>query len=385
MNGEINLVSIYATNGVAILLAGMLLLGTNWRIRFRSDEYRTIKVMLIITIISCVVDPIVVTVDGRPGTFCRLANYLGNSWLYLGNVMIGPGALYIVTKHLGGSFPKGQKIFVGVFSSIGVLALLINIFYPVVYYIDENNIYSRQSLFFMYTVIEGAIILDVIVVYFHYKVRGGILKFFPVVPFVIPVAVGITAQTYVYGISVIWPSIVVSICGMLNGLRNEALFMDSLTGIYNRLYLDDIKRELQKKKNGQFMVMMLDLNDFKSINDKFGHAVGDEALINTAGILQQTVGSLGSVMRYAGDEFVIILNTIREDVAADCVNAIREKLEQFNETSGEPYRLSMAIGYALLDLKNETMDEAARKVDALMYDEKAEYYKNHSRRRSDNN
>lgn len=383
MGDGINMVSIYATNGLAILLAGVLLFSTNWKISYRSDEYKYIRFLLIISIISSVMDPIVVTLDGHPGTLNKLINHIGNSWLYFGNVLVGPIALYLIIKHLSGAIPLSQKIFAGVFCSVGILALVINIFVPVVYSIDANNVYHREYLFWMYTIIEGLIILDAIAVYIGYKIRGGMLKFFPVITFVLPVGMAIAIQGMIYGISIIWPAIVISACGMLNGLRNEALFMDSLTGLYNRLYLEDLHKNLTKKKSGEFTFVMLDMNGFKSINDDFGHAEGDAALVTVAEILTNTVGALGNVIRYAGDEFVIILNTTSEKEAGTYVDRIRKNFAGYNETSGKGYEISASIGFTVIDLKNESMDDAERKVDALMYDEKAEYYKDHTRRRED--
>lgn len=63
-------------------------------------------------------------------------------------------------------------------------------------------------------------------------------------------------------------------------LQNENIFIDKLTGLYNRYYLDKISGKLKRKR--KITMMMLDMNDFKSINDNFGHSQGDDALVSPA-------------------------------------------------------------------------------------------------------
>ena len=163
-------------------------------------------------------------------------------------------------------------------------------------------------------VVNIVMLIDGIYLYLRGKIRGGILKFFPVWQFIIPLAIGLTTTWLFYGVSMTFSCFAVSIAGILFSLQNEAMYLDGLTGLYNRYYLDHIKDEIsayrgRKKKNTNITAMMLDMNDFKSINDKYGHATGDDALINMAEILRGSIGEMGSVIRYAGDEFIVLLNT----------------------------------------------------------------------------
>ena len=111
---------------------------------------------------------------------------------------------------------------------------------------------------------------------------------------------------------------------------NENIFIDKLTRLFNRYYLDRVLGDLKSKK--KIAVMMMDMNDFKRINDDLGHSQGDDALFTMAEILRETVGSLGTAVRYAGDEFVVVLNTDSESVAESCQNRIKENLANFNNS-----------------------------------------------------
>jgi len=195
-----------------------------------------------------------------------------------------------------------------------------------------------------------------------------------VLHFIIPILIGIVVQTVFYGVSTIPPFVAVSVCCMINSLQNECVYRDSLTGLYNRTYLDYLKWESGKKKSGVMTAIMIDLNDFKSINDEFGHSVGDEALIDIATILRTEIGDFGSVIRYAGDEFVVLINTDKEDQVHQYLDGIKDRTDRFNIEASRKYKLSFAVGYWNVDLKNNTIDELLGEVDHRMYQDKEAYY-----------
>ena len=128
--------------------------------------------------------------------------------------------------------------------------------------------------------------------------------------------------------------------------------------------------------------MMLDMNGFKEINDTLGHSQGDDALFTVAEILQSTIGSLGTAIRYAGDEFVVVLNTDSEEIAESCRNRIKKNLVDFNESGIKKYQLSVSIGIGIFDLKKSSFDEILEIIDKRMYDDKRAFYssKQHDRR-----
>ena len=125
---------------------------------------------------------------------------------------------------------------------------------------------------------------------------------------------------------------------------------------------------------------MLDLNDFKSINDNYSHEEGDNALVAFASILVDVIRSDGLVIRFAGDEFIILIpkfNAVDIDVYKDRIHA---KLDEYNANSGKPYKLSAAIGGRIFDPHTEDMSGLVNKIDTLMYVDKGAYYKAHDRR-----
>jgi diguanylate cyclase (GGDEF)-like protein len=175
--------------------------------------------------------------------------------------------------------------------------------------------------------------------------------------------------------------IAVGFTSIMLALQNENIFIDKLTRLFNRYYLDRVLGDLKSKK--KIAVMMMDMNDFKRINDDLGHSQGDDALFTMAEILRETVGSLGTAVRYAGDEFVVVLNTDSESVAESCQNRIKENLANFNKRRIKKYKLSVSIGTGIFDLTKSNFDEILEIIDKRMYDDKKSFYafSQHDRRR----
>lgn len=371
METVINIEAIAIANGMALILAVQLLFGGNWKHEKNSKDWKYLRIIIYTSAIACIIDPVVFLADGHPGLGYWLIVYIGNMILFLDDIVVGVSWITIVCSRLLGFLPKFQKYLIAVLSAIGLSAIIVNLFVPVIYYVDENSVYHRELLFWLFTAIVCIFLLDGVIVYIYNKIRGGILKFFPVFQFVFPVAVGIVLQGMVYGVSVVWPAVVISAASLLDGLKTEFLFTDSLTRLYNRAYLKELEQEIDRKgPAGSAAVLMLDINRFKSINDEFGHAEGDAALIKVAEILRSSVGALGCVIRYAGDEFVILINTKQPEIIEGCIRAIRRKLAEENEKTDKKYSLTMSIGSCPISVCAPTLNDMINEADRLMYLEK---------------
>jgi diguanylate cyclase (GGDEF)-like protein len=115
-----------------------------------------------------------------------------------------------------------------------------------------------------------------------------------------------------------------------NELLGTLAVTDSLTGLYNRKKLDDILSDqfVRFQRNRRpFALLMLDLDDFKGINDRDGHATGDEVLVKVASILSQSVRTIDYVARYGGDEFVAILTETTMEEALEVAERIRSSVD----------------------------------------------------------
>ena len=373
-----NLESIYVTNAIGIVLIAVMIVCNLWRFQTRNRADRYLLLMMFLALTSCVADPISYTMKGMPGLLPKIAVYATSSWLFAANMLAVNYWVRFLAFYLNGGMPRRSKIMLNTVVSVGIALLVINLFTPIVFSIDDNNLYSRTNLYVFYLAVDYMLVINSLVTYFKSKAKGGILKFFPIWVYIVPILIGGVVQSLYYGISVIPTSIAVSIAGVLASLQNEMIYHDQLTGLFNRSYLLYLLEKNVTTPKFNITGIMIDLNGFKHINDEFGHAMGDDALVMSARILQSAVGNAGCVIRYAGDEFIILLNTQNRENVEKCIAKIRNSFDKFNNDGVKPYSLFVSIGRHKFDMKNESVDTFINVIDARMYEDKKAFYAAHS-------
>ena len=152
--------------------------------------------------------------------------------------------------------------------------------------------------------------------------------------------------------------------------------IDPLTRLNNRgQLLHYLTQESGSHRDGRLTyVIMLDINDFKKINDTYGHAEGDRALVLVADALRKAVNSHGMsafLGRYGGDEFIIILHPGSAEEIEPLVNEIRAQIEDACRAQGTPYVVSVGIGCDALKDGEDTLQECMRRADEKLYLDKA--------------
>ena len=149
---------------------------------------------------------------------------------------------------------------------------------------------------------------------------------------------------------------------------NDKLYRDALTGAYNRRYYED---EIKHVK-GKAGVAILDVDDFKLYNDMHGHHAGDMALITVVGVIRQYIRKTDKLIRYGGDEFLLLLPEIDSENFARKLNKIKKKIAETSVPEYERIKLSVSIGG--VSATEETVEEAVQRADKRMY--LAKMYKN---------
>ena len=373
-----NLESIYVANVIGIVLIAVMIVCNLWRFQTRSLADRNLLMMMFLALTGCIADPISYTMKGLPGLLSRVTVYATSTWLFAANMLTSFFWVRFLSFHLNGGMPRRSRIAMNAVVIFGLVLLVINIFIPLVFYIDEDNLYSRTFLYPLFLAIDYMLVINSLVTYFKAKAKGGFLKFFPIWVYIVPILIGGVVQSLFYGISVTSTSIAVSIAGVLASLQNEMIYHDQLTGLFNRPYMNYLLKKYISRPKLCLTGIMIDLNGFKQINDEFGHAVGDDALLMSAQILKSAVGNVGSVIRYAGDEFIILLNTQDDSAIENCISKIRVFFDKFNKNESKPYALSVSIGYHKFDRKTESVDAFINVVDERMYEDKKAFYVAHA-------
>lgn len=151
--------------------------------------------------------------------------------------------------------------------------------------------------------------------------------------------------------------------------RSEGM-IDSLTHVFNRRFLTELLQgEIARAERNRrpLTLAMCDLNHFKEVNDRYGHPVGDEVLTETANILKSCVRGSDFVVRYGGDEFLLVLSETDEAGASAVLVRVREKMEEWDRQRQLGISLSLGV-YAHRTGQSPDQDIAA--VDSQMYTEK---------------
>jgi diguanylate cyclase (GGDEF)-like protein/PAS domain S-box-containing protein len=155
----------------------------------------------------------------------------------------------------------------------------------------------------------------------------------------------------------------------------EQAIRDSLTGLYNRRFLDEtLARELSRAERDKYSVsvVMLDLDHFKMFNDTYGHDVGDMMLKQLGKLLSSQVRAGDIACRFGGEEFVVVMPKASLSVARQRANDWRMKFEsQILIHEGEVLSATLSAGVAVYPLSGTTSDEIIRKADQAMYAAKA--------------
>ncbi|WP_173466994.1 GGDEF domain-containing protein [Fibrobacter succinogenes] len=369
---EVHLVEIYIADMLGLFLILGAIWSGAWKLQKKNKEDRLLLGIMLLIVCACVADAASFAVDSRPGELFRGLSYVSNFVLFFANLVIGPLWVMLVSRHIYGNVSRFQCVLMTSISGLVFALLIANFFYPVVFRISETNVYSRGPLFMVNNLMEIAFMIDGVIIYLIGRARSGGVKFFPVLQFVWPIFICVCLQNFFYGISTVWVGIAVGFTSLMLALQNENIFIDKLTRLFNRYYLDRISGTL--KRSNKIAMMMIDMNGFKSINDNLGHSQGDDALFSMAEILRETVESHGTAVRYAGDEFVIVINTDNEQVAASYRDKIKQKLADFNKKRIKKYKLSASIGMGIFDLKQNNLDEILEIIDKRMYEDKKAYY-----------
>ena len=150
---------------------------------------------------------------------------------------------------------------------------------------------------------------------------------------------------------------------------------DALTGLYNRrgfMTLAEHTFSLANRLNKKVVILFIDLDHMKAINDNLGHSVGDQALIDVANILKETFRQNDLIARVGGDEFVVMGIIGDDNHKEKIISRLLEKVNNFNEKEKKPYKISLSIGIAIYNPKNPlSLNELLEKADQLMYEEKS--------------
>jgi two-component system, cell cycle response regulator len=173
---------------------------------------------------------------------------------------------------------------------------------------------------------------------------------------------------------------------LLTEMRNLSL-RDELTGLYNRrgfFALTEQRFKLARRENTRLLFIIADLDGLKTINDTYGHELGDHAIRDAADILKDTFRESDIVGRIGGDEFAIVVDENVPESAETVTARLRDKIDAFKKEHLRHYQLSISVGIAHCDpVSSCSIDEMLANADELMYQQKKAKYKDDASQKTD--
>ena len=244
-----------------------------------------------------------------------------------------------------------------------------------VFYLDETNALIHGPLYLLMMLLVSAYLLIVAIVSFanifrkqsrfQRKANATILLL------VLAIFVYVLIDSSLPKVAVLPSAIFAVIVGIFITLQEANINSDALTGMNNRRkaedYLTDRIKTVSEKK--PLYLYIGDLNNFKKINDTYGHAVGDEALILCSQALKRTIGKYGGfAARYGGDEFLLSSQPDKESDPEAFIRDVNDFLSELSKDT--PYKLVMTMGYVCCTDAKEPLISYIRKADSMLYQRK---------------
>jgi len=240
-----------------------------------------------------------------------------------------------------------------------------------VFHITSENIYVRGPLFFILPSVTY--IYFAYTLFFIYKQRK---KFTPSelvmfsLFFIIPAIFTIVQLKYSLYLT-IWNSTAIVVVLVYIFILNDQAYRDILTGLQNRLAYEHYAQNINSKKLDKLFIIYIDIDDFKRINDQYGHYEGDEAIKVFASLLVEGFPKRQKkIIRLGGDEFLVLLENHILEAVEDYINKLTENVEVYNNSGKKPYVLKFSYGMACYTEAYESLYQLFEYVDQLMYNHK---------------
>lgn len=249
--------------------------------------------------------------------------------------------------------------------------LLLNLKFGFYFSISEDATYIRGSYVYINYIIMYLSTFFIIIGICMRRKELSLFKFFQLILFITP-CILFALVDIINPRGLIWCGYTIALLfSYLFIIRSENL-VDNLTGVKNRKSMDEYLQSLVKKnKRKNIAFIMVDIDNFKEVNDTLGHLEGDKVLKDIAAVLSSSIRHTDFLARFGGDEFFITTENVR--FLHLIVERIQENMKKLNEEKKYPFELSLSIGYEVKSPETaENVEEFLKHVDNLMYIDKQE-------------
>ncbi len=363
----------------AALILAFLIFDARKRLPRVAAKDRIFRLMLESNLLLLLTETACWIFDGKAGALAGIAVRASNGLLYaLGLVPITLWLAYLdeAVAFDAGIRMRRRRIYILANIAMVVLALL-NPRTEMLFTVDGMNRYARTNGAWIALGSSLTLYASSLIALIPYRrsVSGRITQLILLIA-LIPTLGGIL-QAFAYGTSLLWPAMAfLALCGYLL-VQREEMKRDLITSLATRSQMEERISYLLARRR-PFSLVMMDLDGFKAINDTWGHEEGDTALATVANLLTKSIKQVDSAYRYAGDEFMLIIESEDAEAGKLVVERLKANLDRVNRHSGKPYVLALSAGIAYYDgREGEQLPNLCGRADDAMYREKTS--KRHSR------
>lgn len=362
--------------GFCLIVLVILWFSGDRRKSSRADvDTRLYRALLISTAAMVLADSVNLFLNDRPGGLVHVLVSISNTLYYIFHAFPIPLSILYADFQIFRDekrFPALIRPLALVIAALVILAIL-SPFLGLFFVIDEGNRYTRGSWFWVHVASQFLLTAYLIGHILHNRKKVNRRVFIVLAAYPVPMLAAAALQTMFFGLVLLWPTMTLFVFTVAMNIENRHSKTDFLTGAANRRSLDEeLDRRIESSKSGRNLCgLLLDLDDFKAINDRYGHEAGDRALEDVSTILLSSVRVDDHVARMGGDEFVVLADSGESMRIEELVHRIESAIDRLNDSGQRPYRLSLSIGRSVY--RPETGGRGSdflALLDADMYDRK---------------
>ena len=300
----------------------------------------------------------------------RPYHYLSNVLFFSFNILPAAFGLRYLDYIISVSKEKNKKRFFLYLAPVylNIVFVICNIFFDgFLFSVDAANEYHRGIAAYIGNGFAFLFVAIIVLRFFRNKqmITGRITQVILTLT-LLPV-IGVLLQMLFYGLSLSIPAYTLAIFISFLLMERNELLKDPLTLLNSRVQMEN-RLQYKLKSQEPFTAIMIDVNDFKKINDIYGHTIGDDVLKDVSRILLSSANFEDFVCRLGGDEFFVILESTN-DIGYSYIKRIDQVLLEYS--SNKPYSTTLSYGLLYVDHSSKyNVEELVRIIDQLMYKDK---------------
>lgn len=377
----------YSSYKMICLLGVMGALSILWRVNWNMGSERQVKLfrrVLILYIVYTGSNFLWAMGESRTIPFCISANYVLNCLIFISiSVMMYCWFAYCVTTiHRNDDYSMRLRIASMIPMFISIFMSIASMWTHHMFYITSYNYYLEGRLYGVKMLLDYfyVVVATIYALWSAYRAENHRQRMICLnMAWFIFVPIGTVFLNYLVPEEPALECVAFfSILWIFLNMQDMRVYNDALTGMNNRRRLDEYigDRIETIPKLGPFYVFLVDINDFKQINDTRGHASGDRALVMVSQAMKKSSGQWGGfAARFGGDEFVLICDARKGDPQA-IISSTRKDLDEI--LRGDPevaeWGMTISVGYTEVTSPDEDGRHILTRADRMLYEEKNAFH-----------